>query len=186
MFDRRGNRLFDIPHPELPEQVAFSADGRLVAVISQTQLQICDASSGMEVDRCRLPAKAVGSTVAFSHNGQHLACGDRHGAIFLRDRNSNLISQTLRCESGTNAVAFSPDDSLIATAHADGVIRLWDVKSGQLKLKFVGHGRSVSDIAFVPDGRTLLSASADGTVRVWSTQSQSNLGSLLQGIRDRK
>ena len=133
MFDRRGNRLFDIPHPELPEQVAFSPDGRFVAVISQTQLQICDASSGMEVDSCRLPAKEGGLTVAFSHNGQYLACGDRCGAIFLRDRNSNLISQTLRCESTPNAVAFSPDDSIIASGHADGVIRLWDVKSGQLK-----------------------------------------------------
>ena len=96
-----------------------------------------------------------------------------------------VISQTLRCESDANAVAFSPDDSLIATGHADGVIRLWDVKSGQLKLKLVGHGRNVSEIAFVPDGRTLLSASSDGTVRVWSTESQSNLGSLSQGIRDR-
>ena len=61
MFDRQGNRLFDIPHPGTPEQVAFSADGRFVAVIGQTQLQICDASSGMEVDRCRLPAKDGGS-----------------------------------------------------------------------------------------------------------------------------
>ena len=82
MFDRRGNRLFDIPHPELPEQVAFSADGRFVAVIGQTQLQICDASSGMEVDSYRLPAKEGGLTVAFSHNGQHLACGDRYWCDF--------------------------------------------------------------------------------------------------------
>src|SRR4029079_972718 len=104
------------------------------------------------------------------------ACGDRSGVIFLRDCNSNFISQTLGCESTPNTVAFSPDDSIIASGHADGVIRLWDVKSGQLKFKLVGHGRSVSEIAFVPDGHTLLSASSDGTVRVWSTDHNRMLG----------
>jgi WD40 repeat protein len=176
MFDRRGKRLFDIPHLELPERVAFSSDGRFVAVIGQTRLQICDASNGAEVDSCRLPTKEGGLTVAFSHNGEHLACGDRFGVIFLRDRNGNFISQTLTCESTPNAVAFSPDDSIIASGHADGVIRLWDAKSGQLKTKLVGHGRSVSEIAFVPDGRTLLSSSSDGTIRVWSTDHNRSLG----------
>lgn len=169
IFDRQGNRLFDIPHPEKPAQVAFSSDGRFVAVIGPTQIQICDASTGLETDRYSLPAKDGGSSVVFSHNDQHLAYGDKYGALYLRDRKSSLISQTLRCESPTNVVAFGPDDSIIASGHADGTIRLWDVKSGQLKFKLVGHGRSVNEIAFVPDGRTLLSASSDGTVRVWST-----------------
>jgi WD40 repeat protein len=176
MFDRQGNQLFDIPHPDLPEQVSFSSDGRFVAVTSQTQLKICDASNGMDVDSFRLPTKEGGVRVAFSHNGQYLACADHYGVIFLRDRNSNFISQTLGCESTSNAVAFSPDDSTIASGHADGVIRLWDMKSGQLKSKLVGHGRSVNEIAFVPDGRTLLSASSDGTVRVWSTDHNRSLG----------
>ena len=156
--------------------MAFSSDGRFVAVISQTQLQICDASSGMEVDSCRLPAKEGGLTVAFSHDGQYLACGDRFGVIFLRDRNSNFISQTMKCESTRMQWLSVPTIRLIASGHADGVIRLWDVKSGQLKFKLVGHGRNVSEIAFVPDGRTLLSASSDGTVRVWSTDHNRILG----------
>jgi WD40 repeat protein len=176
VFDRQGNRLFDIAHPDRPEHVAFSADGRFVAVIGQTHVQICEASTGMEVDRCRLSSEECGLAVAFSHNGQHLAYGDHSGAVFLRDPKSNSISQTLTCESTANTAAFSPDDSLIATGHADGVIRLWDVKSGQLMFKFAGHGRSVSEIAFVPDGRTLLSASSDGTVRVWSTAHNRTLG----------
>jgi WD40 repeat protein/serine/threonine protein kinase len=178
IFDRRGNRLFDIRHPDLPEHVAFSADGRLVAVIGQTQLQICEASTGLELERRRLSTEEGGQSVAFSHNSQQLAYCDRSGAIFLRDLKSNLVTQTLMCESTPNAVAFSPDDSCIATGHADGVIRLWDVKNGQLVFRFVGHGRSVSEVAFVPDGRTLLSASSDGTVRVWSTAHNRILGTF--------
>lgn len=176
MFDRRGNRLFDIPHPDRPEHVAFSGDGRFVAVIGQTQLQICESSGGTEVDRWPLSTQDAGQAVAFSHNGQHLAYSDRSGAVFLRDLRSNSVPQTLMCESTSNSVAFSPDDSVIATGHADGVIRLWDVKSGKLMFKFVGHGRSVTEIAFVPDGRTLLSASSDGTVRLWSTAHNRILG----------
>jgi WD40 repeat protein len=121
-------------------------------------------------------------SVAFSHDGRYLACGDRIGVISLRDRKSNRVLQEIRCESNANTMVFSPDDSLLATGHADGVIRLWDMNSRKMKSELAGHGRKVSGIAFTPDGRTLLSASHDGTVRMWSVEHNRGFGIFHRSI----
>ena len=40
---------------------------------------------------------------------------------------------TLDCGSDANCLAFSPDDSLLASGHNDSIIRLWNLSTGQLR-----------------------------------------------------
>jgi WD40 repeat protein len=56
----------------------------------------------------------------------------------------------------------------VATASADGTVRLWDPSSGRQQLVLRGHDDVVWDVDFSPDGSRLASASPDGTVRVWA------------------
>jgi len=78
-------------------------------------------------------------------------------------------------------VTFSPDGTLLATADADGTVRLWNPATGRA----VGaplhataqHG--VYGVAFSPSGTLLATAGGDGTVRLWNLATRHPVGKPL-------
>lgn len=59
--------------------------------------------------------------------------------------------------------------TILATGHTNGRIRIWNVQTGTLLLELVGHKSGVRDVAFSPDGSLrLISASLDKTLKVKS------------------
>jgi WD40 repeat protein len=77
------------------------------------------------------------------------------------------------------AVAFSPDDKLLASGSADQTIKLWDVVTGKERRTLTGHTDRVSGIAFSPTGKRLASSSGDGTVRLWDMATGDELLKLV-------
>jgi WD40 repeat protein len=65
------------------------------------------------------------------------------------------------------AVAFSPDEKLLATAGSDRTIKLWDLLRGRELLTLQGHTDSVTGLAFSPDRKLMVSTGADKTIRLW-------------------
>ena len=64
-------------------------------------------------------------------------------------------------------VAFSPDGRRIASAGADGAIKIWEIAGGQEPYTLRGHTQHVTCVAFSPDGRRLASTSSDQTIKLW-------------------
>ena len=64
------------------------------------------------------------------------------------------------------------------TGNFDGIARLWDVESGSLLQRFVGHSRGIRSVFFSPDGRKVLTLGADSTVRLWDVDSGKELHRL--------
>jgi WD40 repeat protein/serine/threonine protein kinase len=68
------------------------------------------------------------------------------------------------------SVAVSPDGERIASGSQDGIIKIWDAKTGQELRRIPAHKNHVRSIAFSPDGLSLASGSWDETVKIWDAQ----------------
>jgi WD40 repeat protein len=84
-------------------------------------------------------------------------------------------THVLRGHGGeVHEIAWSPAGRGLASASADGTIRLWHPASGACNHILMGHGRRFhvgkrNSMAWSPDGRSLASAGRDGTICVWNT-----------------
>jgi WD40 repeat protein len=81
------------------------------------------------------------------------------------------------------AMAVMPDGRRAVSGVSHGIIRVWDLESGQTLCTLQGHTASITAVAGTPDGRCAVSASDDHTLRVWDLESCQTLRTLctLQG-----
>jgi WD40 repeat protein len=73
----------------------------------------------------------------------------------------------LRDKTEVNSLMFSPNGERLASAGADGTVKIWNSKTGKVIQPFNAHNGFVSSVAFHPDGKHLASVGADKQVKVW-------------------
>ena len=69
-----------------------------------------------------------------------------------------------------NSVAYSPDGTKIISGSFDGIIKIWDVNTGECLKTLEGHEYSVNSVAYSPDGTKIVSGSSDDTVKIWGVE----------------
>ena len=81
---------------------------------------------------------------------------------------------------GANAVSYSQDGLILAAAHWDQTIRLWDINTSNRRplSTFTGHKGEIYAVTFSPDSSMIASGSADNKIRVWNVQTEELLAIL--------
>lgn len=94
------------------------------------------------------------TAIAFSPDDSWLGVGrDTNGEVILWEVASGRCTRMKQSPSApVRSLAFRPDGRLLATGHADEIVRLWDVES---RREFLDFPSSVEAVAFSPDGRWL-------------------------------
>ena len=101
--------------------------------------------------------------------GQGLISDDM-SSIPVRSQSTTMLTYYGH-KARVNAVAWSPDDRLLATASDDHLVILLNASTGVPQRIYSGHTAEVTTLAWSPNGRLIASAGADNTVHVWEAAS---------------
>lgn len=165
-----------IPRVSRKEGGLIAKDGPTKRDVRDACVRIFDFESGDQVAQMPTPDRVL--SVGFSFNGKHLAAGCADGTLFVFDTAAWKESRKWNAHPGpVGAVAFSPDNGLIATGggweqasgKSDGSVRVWKAAGGEPLHTFKGWRMEVQNLHFSPDSRYLVGSGGafDGTARVW-------------------
>ncbi|KAF2023556.1 vegetative incompatibility protein HET-E-1 [Setomelanomma holmii] len=79
-------------------------------------------------------------------------------------------SHLVKKSAAIQAVVFSHNGELIATASIDHKLQLWSAATGARQKTIEGHSDWISAVLFSPNDRTLASPSYDASISLWSTE----------------
>ncbi|MDX6434748.1 MAG: hypothetical protein QOE54_7114 [Streptosporangiaceae bacterium] len=159
---------FHFQTSRLPEPLAYSPDGGIVAIGSEDGgVLICDTETGRPL-RTLQGHRDRTYAVVYGPPGGPLATGSGDGTVRLWDTATGLCTHTLEVHpDGVWPLLLSRDGSRVAAGDADGVIRVWDTSSGELRATFPGHTAPIYTATFDPQGTALVTGDAGAVIRSW-------------------
>ncbi len=90
---------------------------------------------------------------------------------YSQNNTNFLFSNYLPHYLGVNTLSFSQDDKYLASGGEDGIIKIWDVMSGELIRELDAHYLGVNTLSFSQDDKYLASGGEDGIIKIWDVMS---------------
>lgn len=116
--------------------------------------------------------------MAFQSDGALIAMGMSNGDVLLIDTATREVVNQWTAHTGegdaptaVTAIAENVRGTILATADGQGLIRLWDINSGEMIAEYTEHSARVTTLHFMPDGVNLLSAAMDARMLLWDINS---------------
>jgi WD40 repeat protein len=164
-------RLVMRGHADVVKSLAFSPDGGLIVSSSQDgSVVLWDANGGNAIRTLAPAGLSPGRFVAFSPDGRTIGMSEvawEARDLIMMDVQTGAIRARLSGHRfGANALAFSPDGQILATAGVDRCIKLWDLATGKELSTLRDDVGWVKSLVFSPDGSRLAYSGNDTIVRI--------------------
>jgi WD40 repeat protein len=140
----------------------WANDIQLWDLVTGTQVQQLEPSEQYNV---KPETMANVYSLAFSPDGKWLAAGGPNRVHIWETADFRRAYILRDISGGAYQVAFSPDNTRLATAGLD--VRLWNFRRGQEVLRLEDHTSPVKSVSFSPNGQLLVTASTDATARLY-------------------
>jgi WD40 repeat protein len=187
-----GRERFRTGYPEFISDLAFSPDGRHLAVASSGGLTIWNiALPPLDLHFAHYDSEPVDiSAIDYSADGKYVVTGGVDSSVHLWDAMGG--NEVIRWEqpSQIRSVAFSPNSRFVLSGGGfnppfhdvpPSIVTLWDIMTGN-EVITISHTYPVGDVTFSPDGRYFATAGLAGLgedVRVFEASTGSELVHLL-------
>lgn len=143
----------------------FFVDSQRVVLSGSTGTIVLNAETGIE-EKVYNQAHHGGVSVFLSEDIS-VTLHRAYGIFFWRRSDGQLVDYLPGHRGIVNAVAFSPNGELIATASSDRTMRCWRAIDGTQEKVVTGHTNDVTAVAFSPNGQLIATGSRDRTLRLW-------------------
>jgi WD40 repeat protein len=176
------------PPGHLPTRaVSWSPDGRYLAAGGDDTVVFVWDTADWSLHRQLSSHRGGVQSLAWSNSGEFLASGSGRDKVlpngigenqtFIWDVENGTVETRLEGHrDSVLGIAWSPDDSLIATASDDRTARIWDPATGEQLAVLEGHTSGVLDCCWSPDGTHLVTGSRDYKARLWDAVEYADLG----------
>ncbi len=104
------------------------------------------------------------------------ACPRSGRNTFVPDGRELIVLETDQAD--IEALAFHPNNRIVAGGGRDGRLRLWQLGSPQIWRTVDLHAEAITAVAFTADGRYLATAGQEGKVHIWQLPAVKWVGSV--------
>ena len=162
------------------QMVSFSPDStRFLTVGGDRFARLFDVSQP-EKNPLLLNHRDQVNTARFSHSGRTIATGGANNFVRIWDASTGDPKFELEGGGRISDLAFSPDDSLLATAGGnDTTARVWNLERRTSVAIITAHKSGVESVTFSPDGRSVVTTGRDGKGYIVRTESGFTQGLLV-------